>query len=97
MGLLSECRSHCGESRRCNAYSTRIAATQGAPERYYEVMTYEAYKAAECHEYLSRPLEEMPEDKDREAFEVLPAEHDQNTGGMERFLMSEHWSGPYTH
>ena len=59
-------------------------------------MTYEAYKAAERHECLSGPLEEITEEKYREAFEKLPPEQYQHSGGMERFLMSEHWSGPYT-
>ena len=79
-----------------NAYNQRIVEQQGAPAMHYEAMTYEAYKAAERQEYLSRPLQELTEEKYREAFEVLPAEKYQHAGGMESFLMSEHWSGPYT-
>ena len=80
-----------------NDYSKRLDARLGAQERHYEVMTYETYKAAERHWYLSGPLEEISKDKYREAFEVLPPEHYQSTGALERFLMSEHVSGPYTH
>ena len=79
-----------------NAYNQRIVEQQGAPAMHYEAMTYEAYKAAERREYLSRPLREITEDKYHEALDALPPEKYQHSGGMERFLMSEHWSGPYT-
>jgi hypothetical protein len=79
-----------------NAYNRRIVEQQGAPARHYEVMTYEAYKAAERQEYLSRPLRETSEETYRDAFEALPPKYHTNTGEFESFLMSEHWSGSYT-
>jgi hypothetical protein len=79
-----------------NAYSKRLAEQQGAPPRHYEAMTYEAYKAAERREYLSHPLQEITEETYREAFEQLPPEQFGFAGGLESFLMSEHFSGPYT-
>ena len=51
-------------------------------------MTYEAYKAAERTWCLSGPLEEITEDKYREAFEQLPPEQFGFAGGLESFLMS---------
>ena len=41
-----------------NAYTTRLAA-QGAPERHYAVMTYDAYKAAERQEYLQQSFSQV--------------------------------------
>ena len=79
-----------------NEYSKRLDERLGAPERHYEVMTYEAYKAAERTWCLSGPLEEITEENYRESFEKLPPEKYQHSGGMKRFLMSEHWSGPCT-
>lgn len=79
-----------------NTYAKRIADTQGAPRLHYEPITYEAYKAAERQYYLSRPLEEISEDRFNEAYEVLPPRAVRNADGVFRFLMSEHWSGLYT-
>jgi hypothetical protein len=79
-----------------NEYSKRLDERLGAPERHYEVMTYEAYKAAERTWCLSGPLEEITEEQYREAFEKLPPEQFGFAGGLESFLMSEHFSGPYT-
>jgi hypothetical protein len=79
-----------------NTYAKRIADTQGAPLKHYEPMTYEAYKAAERQFYLSQPLKEITEQRFNEAYEVLPPKAVRNADGVFSFLMSEHWSGPYT-
>jgi hypothetical protein len=38
-----------------------------------------------------------PPEKFTEMLEVLPPKNWRNDGDFESFLMSEHWSGPYTH
>src|ERR1700689_2581101 len=52
--------------------------------------------AKEREFYLSRPAEEIPEKKFVEMLEVLPPVRWERKGDFESFLMSEHWSGPYT-
>jgi len=79
-----------------NTSSQRLTASQGAPERHYEVMTYDAYKEAERKVYLSSPLQEISAEQYHTAFEVLPPEKHESNGALERFCMVEHWSGPYT-
>jgi hypothetical protein len=79
-----------------NAYAARLAATQGAPHFHYEAMTYEAYKEAERQYYLNRPLEQISKERFDDAYEVLPPKAVRNSEGGFSFLMSEHWSGPYT-
>jgi hypothetical protein len=79
-----------------NRYWKHISETQGTPERNYQPMTYADYVEAECQFYLSRPLEEITAEKYDEMLNVLPPKKWHTTGGLQRFLMSEHWSGPYT-
>jgi hypothetical protein len=79
-----------------NAYAKRIVDTRGAPLRQYEPMLYDDYKQAERQFYLSRPLEEISEDRFNEAYEMLPPKAVRNADGVFSFLMLEHWSGPYT-
>jgi hypothetical protein len=78
-----------------NAYNVKLEA-HGAPKRNYQPMRYEDYKAREREFYLSRPAEEIPEKKFVEMLGVLPPVKWENKGDFESFLMSEHWSGPYT-
>ncbi len=78
-----------------NAYNVKLEA-HGAPKRNYVPMHYGDYKAKERELYLSRPEEEIPEKKFVEMLEVLPPVKWENRGDFESFLMSEHWSGPYT-
>jgi hypothetical protein len=59
-------------------------------------MRYEEYKAKDRKFYLSRPAEKITADKFLEMPDVLPPKKCENTGDFESFLMSEHWSGPYT-
>jgi hypothetical protein len=79
-----------------NAYNVRLEA-HGAPHRVYSVMTYSEYKATERAFYLADPPEEITREKFFEMLEVLPPKRWVNTGSFESFLMSEHWSGNYTH
>jgi hypothetical protein len=78
-----------------NAYNKRLEQ-HGAPARCYEPMLYDDYKQAERQFYLSRPLEEIGENRFNEAYEVLPPKAVRNRDGVFSFLMSEPWSGPYT-
>jgi len=78
-----------------NAYNIKLEA-HGAPKRNYQIMTYAEYKAAERAFYLCDPAEEITEEKFIERLEVLPPQQWIHAGGFESFLMSEHWSGPYT-
>jgi hypothetical protein len=84
------------KAEEANAYSKRVADTQGEAQRPYEPMTYQDYKAAEHQFYLSRPLKEISEERFNEAYEVLPPMAVRNADGVFSFLMIEHWSGPYT-
>ncbi len=78
-----------------NSYNVKLEA-HGAPKRHYEPMTYEEYKAKEREFYLSDPATPITPKQFTEMLEVLPPDHWENKGDFESFLMSEHWSGPYT-
>ena len=79
-----------------NTYNVKLEA-HGAPKRDYEPMTYADYKARERAFYLSDPEHPITPEKFTEMLEVLPPEKWENHGDFETFLMSERWSGPYTH
>jgi hypothetical protein len=95
-GHYSTAEAAAAKADEANAYWQHIAETQGTPPRSYEPMSFEDYLQAERQFYLSRPLEEITQEKYREMLEVLPPNKWHQAGGLERFLMSEHWSGPYT-
>jgi hypothetical protein len=78
-----------------NAYNVQLEA-HGAPKRHYEPMRYDDYRAKEREFYLSSPEREIPEETFVEMLGVLPPVKWENKGDFESFLMSEHWSGPYT-
>ena len=78
-----------------NEYNTHLIK-HGAPERTYQVMTYGEYKAAERRVYLAGPPTEITEETFIEMLEVLPPVAWTRRNNFESFLMSEHYSGPYT-
>lgn len=80
------------------AHMARAASTAAifGPEPY-TAMTYEAYKTAERHFYLDTPAQEIDENAYDYALNVLPPLHYGRHNGVVGFLMSEFWSGPYTH
>jgi hypothetical protein len=78
-----------------NAYNVKLEA-HGAPKRNYVPMRYDDYKAKEREFYLASPEAQITEKKFVEMLEVLPPARWESKGDFESFLMSEHWSGPYT-
>src|SRR5262245_6446303 len=82
------------DAEEANAYSKHLEK-HGLPASHYEPMTYEAYEAAERQDYLTQPLEEISAERYEAMLSVLPPEHWEH-GRLERFLLSEHWRGPYT-
>ena len=73
-------------------------ANSSDPNRKYEPMDYSAYKAKERSAMLDEPAKQITAEKFMEMLEVLPPlKWEQGAFGFESFLMSEFWSGPYTH
>ncbi len=89
-----------------NFYPTLQAAQAAQPSTFfasnafagvYLPMTYEQYKAAERSYDLSDPLREINAQTYHEMLDVLPPLHSRQQGGLTTFLMSEFFSGSYTH
>lgn len=90
-----------------NFYPTTDAAQEDMPRASkstatygwgpYAAMSYEAYKAAERHFYLAQPAYDVTADTFEEMLGVLPPLHYEIYNGFTSFLMSEFFSGPYTH
>ncbi len=73
-------------------------ANASDPKRTYAPMEYSAYKAHERTKMLEDGPQEITREKFMEMLEVLPPlKWEQGAFGFESFLMSEFWSGPYTH
>ena len=73
-------------------------ANSSDPKCRYQPMEYTAYKALERSRMLDEPAQQITADKWLEMLEVLPPlKWEHGAFGFESFLMSEFWSGPYTH
>jgi hypothetical protein len=62
----------------------------------YRVMTFDEYLDIEADQLLSRPIEEITEEKFDEMLNILPPMRWGSNNGIHSFFMCEFWSGNYT-
>jgi hypothetical protein len=65
-------------------------------EAEYAPMTWDEYLQGQKAFYLSDPAQQITREKYHEMLEVLPPVAWKQQGDLQTFLMSEHFSGPFT-
>jgi hypothetical protein len=78
-----------------NAHAKHIAETQGTPLEHYAPMLLSDYQQTERQFYLNQPLREVTEEKYHEMLEVIPPRYHGMHGGIQSFILGEHWKRPY--